>query len=198
LKAFLKSTYLLPNLDILLKGYKSLTFGFLSLLMACSSDQAAGHYIGDVIMRTDFEDVAGWGADVSAVTRERAHSGRFAIFVNASREFSLTYRLPLREASVHQIKAVNIEAWVYVPSGQANASLNVQVGSAAGIGGSSLYSEQFRLLDQVHEFGKWTKVQHTFVLPPGLAPESELRIFLWRNTSPEPVYLDDLLAKAQE
>jgi hypothetical protein len=185
-------------LDILLKGCKSLAFGLLSLLMACSSDQAAGHYIGDVITRTDFEDVAGWGADVSAVTRERAHSGRFAIFVNASREFSLTYRLPLREASVHQIKAVNLEAWVYVPSGQADASLNVQVESATGTGVSPLYSEQFRLLDQVREFGKWTKVQHTFVLPAGLASESELRIFLRRNISPEPVYLDDLLAKAQE
>lgn len=176
---------------------KHVALGLLPLLLGCGSHQDTGKYVGDIITQTDFEDMTGWGADVSAVTRERAHSGRFAIFVNPTREFSLTYRLPLREASVHQIKAIDIEAWVYVPSPSTNASLDVQVGSSAP-GGSTPYTEQLRLIDQVHEFGKWTKVQHTYVLPAGLSPDSELRIYLWRNTSPEPVYLDDLQAKARE
>ena len=175
-----------------------LGLGLLSLLAACGSEQDTGYYIGDSITRTDFEDAAGWGADVSALTRERAHSGRYAIFVNAGREYSLTYRLPLREASVHQLKAIDIEAWVYLPSAKANASLNVQVSPAGTNGGSTRYSEQLHLLDQVQEFGKWTKVQHTFVLPAGLSAEDELRIFLWRDASAEPVFLDDLHAKARE
>lgn len=171
----------------------------LGLLSACHSDPAQGTYVGDIITRTDFEDLLGWGADPAALSRDRAHSGRYAMFVGPSREYSLTYRLPLRDASVHTIKAVEIDAWVYLPSPKAAVSLNVQLGRAiAGGDPNPIYEEQLALLDQVHEFGKWTQIHRTFVLPENVPGESELRIFLWRQSSPEPVYLDDLQVKARE
>lgn len=170
----------------------------LGLLASCHADPRAGQYVGDDITNTDFEDQAGWGADVNALTRDHAHSGRFATFVGPDREFSLTYQLPLSQASVHPLRAVDLEAWVYLPTATATAALTVQVfrppGSPAG---PPLYYEALQLTSQVVPVGKWSPVHHVFVLPAGLPAEASLRIYMWR-TSSAAVYLDDLHAKARE
>ncbi len=168
-------------------------------LAACGGNPRAGQYIGDIITATDFEQLAGWGGtDLSALTQQHAHSGRTATFVGPGREFSLTYHLPLGQASVHTLKAVEVEAWVYLPSGQADALLAVQVQRPPAGSGATLYDAQLRLLDQVHEFGTWQRVHKVFILPWNLPGDAELRIFLWRSASAEPVYLDDLTVKARE
>ena len=167
-------------------------------LAACGNDPRAGHYVGDDITSTDFENLAGWGADVSALTREHAHSGRYATFVGPEREFSLTYKLPLGLASVHTLRAVDVAAWVLVPTPQAGAALTVQVLPPPGTPGLPLYSEALHLSSPLVEAGKWSPVSHVFVLPAGLPAEAELRIYLWRDTDAGPVYLDDLRVKARE
>jgi len=176
-----------------------LGLALLAGLAGCGGDPRAGTYVGDAIIRTDFEGLAGWGADTDALSRAHAHSGQFATFVGPAREFSLTYRLPLGQASVHPLRAVDLEAWVYAASPRAEAALTVQVfrppGSPAG---PPLYSESLHVGSSPAEAGTWRPVHHVFVLPSGLPGEAELRIFLWRDTGAEPVYLDDLYAKARE
>ena len=168
-------------------------------LAACGGNPNAGQYVGDSITATDFDNLAGWGADPAALSREHARSGRFSTFVSPEREFSLTYHLPLKEASVHIIKAVEIDAWVYLPSANAKASLRVQVFRPPGSADTSpLFNEPLHLLDQVHEFAKWQPIHQIFELPPDLPLDSDLRIYLWRDASAEPVYLDDLTVKARE
>ncbi|MGI4740319.1 MAG: hypothetical protein ACRYG7_34540 [Janthinobacterium lividum] len=168
-------------------------------LAGCGGDPRAGHYIGDDITRTDFEEMAGWGADEGALTRAHAHSGQFATFVGPTREFSLTYQLPLGQASVHTLRAVDLDAWVYAASPRAGAALTVQVfrppGSPAG---PPLYSEALHVGSTPADAGTWHPVHHVFVLPSGLPGDAQLRIFLWRDAGSEPVYLDDLHAKARE
>jgi hypothetical protein len=178
-----------------------LALALASSLAACGSNPDAGQYVGDSITATDFDNLAGWGADPNGLSRDHAHSGRFSTFISPEREYSLTYNLPLRDASVHTIKAVEVDAWVYLPSDQAKASLTVQVVRPVPAGGTtaaSLSNEPLHLLDQVHKFGKWQPVHQVFVLPPNLPADSELRIFMWRDASSEPVYLDDLTVKARE
>lgn len=171
--------------------------GLLALAgLAACGDPRAGQYVGDTVTRTDFEDLAGWGSDVNALTTRHAHSGSQATFVGPDREYGLTYRLPLGRASVHPLKGLDVSAWVYLPSGQADAALTVQVFAPGG--GPALYNESLRLLDQVHTYGEWQPVQHQFVLPAGLPLEAELRCYLYRSNSAEPVYLDDLYLKARE
>lgn len=165
----------------------------------CGGDPQAGRYIGDNITRTDFEEMAGWGADEGALTRDFAHSGQFATFVGPTREFSLTYHLPLGQASVHTLRAVDLDAWVYAASQQAGAALTVQVMRPAGSpAGPPLYSEALHVSSSPTDAGKWRPVHHVFVLPNGLPGEAELRIFLWRDAGSGPVYLDDLHVKARE
>jgi hypothetical protein len=165
---------------------------------SCSSkDPADGNWIGDDVTRNDFEAVAGWGgADRSTLTRDHAHSGRYAVLVDSTHETGLMYDLPLYEASVHTLAAVEVEAWVYLPHGQADATLQVE--TVAEGADAPLYSEQLPLLSQVNEYKKWTRVQHIFHLPNGLPGSTRLRLYLKRGTNPGPVYLDDIRVKARE
>lgn len=171
----------------------------IACLPGCSGAPNTGKYVGDTAIRTDFEDLAGWVADPSGLTNVHAHSGSQALFVSADREFSMTYHLPLGSVSLHHIKALEVSAWVYVPSAQAGSALTIQVFPPTGRPIVGLpYSEALPLLDQVHEYGKWQQVQKVFVLPDGLPVDADLRLYLWRGSSKEPVYLDDLYVKARE
>ena len=166
------------------------------LLAACSSGEA-GNWVGDYVTVNDFEALRGWGVDVNSLTRDHAHSGQYATFVSPEREYGLTYDLPLNQASVHALRGVAVEAWVYLPSPQAAASLEVQV-QLPGAENRQGFAGSLKLTDQVKEGAKWTRVRQEFAFPAGLPGEAHLRIFLWRNASSQPVYLDDLKVKALE
>ena len=165
---------------------------------ACGShDPADGTWIGDDVTRNDFEAVAGWGAaDRSTLTRDHAHSGRYAVLVDSTHATGLMFDLPLYEASVHTLQAVEVEAWVYLPHDKADATLQLE--AVAEDGTVPLFSEQLPLLSQVSDFKRWTRVQHIFHLPGGLPGSTHLRLYLKRGTNPGPVYLDDIRVKARE
>ena len=97
-----------------------------AFLAACSSGEA-GRWVGDYVTANDFEALRGWGVDGNSLTRDHAHSGQYATFVSPEHEYGLTFDLPLNQASVHALKGVAVEAWVYLPTPQAAASLEVQV-----------------------------------------------------------------------
>jgi hypothetical protein len=168
----------------------------LGLLVACSSS-ADGEWVGDYVTTNDFESVRGWGGDASAITRDHTYSGQYAIFVSPEREYSFTYDLPLHEASLHPLKGIVVEGWVYLSTKQSSASLDVQV-RLPGPNGQLGFTDRLMLPEQVKEGAKWTHVRKEFIFPAGLPGDAHLLIFLWRNSSHEPVYLDDLRVKALE
>lgn len=167
---------------------------------ACTGrDPADGTWIGDEVTHNDFEAVAGWGgADRSSLTRDHAHSGRYAVVVDSTHETSLMFDLPLYEASVHTLVAVEVEAWVYLASDQADATLQVETVAEGAAAGAPAYREPFVLRPQVEEVKRWTFVHHIFHLPGGLPGSTHLRLFLKRGRSLTPVYLDDIRVKARE
>jgi len=167
---------------------------------ACSpANPADGAWIGDEVTHNDFESVAGWGgADRSTLTRDHAHSGRYAVLVDANHETGLTFDLPLYEASVHTLAAVEVDAWVYLPSNHADASLQVETVVEGPEPHAVLHNEQFPLLPAVSEFKKWMPVHHLFHLPSSPPNGTHVRLFLKRGSTTEPVYLDDIRVKARE
>jgi hypothetical protein len=168
----------------------------LGLLAACSGSDA-GKWVGDYVTFNDFEAVRGWAPDASSITRDHAHSGQCATFVAPGHDYGMTYDQPLSEASVHTLKGVVVEAWVYLPNPKDEASLEVQVQLPGG-DNRKAFEGSLRLPDQVTEGAKWTKVSKEFAFPAGLPGDAHLRIFMWRNSSQEAVYLDDLRVKALE
>ena len=165
---------------------------------ACApADPELGVYVGDEVTHNDFEAAWGWLPDTASLTTARAHSGHWAIVVDSRHEVGLTYDAALREASVHTLRALDVQAWVFLPGPGASAELDLQVWPAGG-GGAPTHWDQLRLLDQVTEFNQWVPVHCVFKLPAGLGTEDRLRLFLRRGGSTAPVYLDDLLVKARE
>ena len=148
-----------------------------------------------MVTSNDFEAMRGWIVDSRSLSRDHAHSGQFSTYVSAEREYGLTFDVPLHEASVHQLKGVAVEAWVYLTSPQSAASLDVQVSLPDGKLG---FADRINLVDKVKEGARWTRIRQEFALPPNLPADARLRIFLWRNSSQQPVYLDDLRVKALE
>ncbi|MEJ7661963.1 MAG: hypothetical protein WKG07_21525 [Hymenobacter sp.] len=72
----------------------------------------------------------------------------------------------------------------------------MQVFPPPGTLGPPLYSEALHLSSQLVEAGKWTPCTTHVVLPAGLPPEAELRIYLWRDNDAGLVYANDLHAKS--
>ena len=168
-------------------------------LVACAGNPADGQWIGDDVTRNDFEAVAGWGgADRNSLSRDHAHSGRYAVVVDAGHETGLMFDLPLYEASVHTLVAIEVEAWVYLPNEQADARLAVELVAEGAAPGAIISHEELPLRGQVSESKHWTRVQHIFQLPAGQPGGTHLRLFLKRGSSTEPVYLDDIRVKARE
>jgi hypothetical protein len=166
---------------------------------ACAGNAEDGTWVGDEVTHNDFEAVAGWGgADRRALTRDHAHSGRYAVVADTTRKEGLLFDLPLFEASVHTLQAADVEAWVYLPSDKADAALQVEAVADGPEPRAVLYSEAFPLLPEVKEFKHWTLVQHIFHLPGGLPGSTHLRLFLKHGSGTEPVYLDDIRVKARE
>ena len=176
--------------------------GYVAILgggTACSTDPNDGHWIGDDVTHNDFESVAGWGgADRSTLTRDHAHSGRYAVAVDPSHETGLMFDLPLYEASVHSLAAIEVEAWVYLPNDKADARLQVELVADGPDPRATIHQEDLPLLSQVSEFKHWTQVHKIFQLPSGQPGGSHLRLYLKRGSSTEPVYLDDIRVKARE
>src|SRR5438128_2626011 len=89
---------------------------FTGLVTSCSSDNALPAAGANTITYNDFESSAGWGVDPEMLTKEHAHSGKYAIKVDPSREYSLTYDAALGQVSPRKIKKVRLEGWGFLPS----------------------------------------------------------------------------------
>ena len=165
------------------------------LLAACSGK--AGQWVGDYVTTNDFESVVGWSTDAGSLTKDHAHSGQYAVQVNQDREYGLTFDVPLAAASVHALRGIRVEAWAYLPGPQADAWLNVQIAPPQSPD-APVFRDGLRLLDQVHDYQKWTRVEKEFAFPANLTGDDHLRLFLWRGGSPVPVYLDDIKVRALE
>ena len=42
------------------------------------------------------------------------------------------------------------------------------------------------------KFKEWEEVKKTFILPDSIASVNQCKVYMWRGSSPRPVYLDDV------
>ena len=165
----------------------------------CSSKQDEGQWVGDIVTTSDYEAVAGWIPGATSLSRDHAHSGRFADRIDAEHAFGLTFQLPLNQASVHTLRGVEVDGWTYFSSLKSGGALEVQVWAhGPGQDAKPLYSEQLKLREQVTDSCLWTPVHQRFTLPDNLPGDASLRLFIWGNSTTKSVYFDDLRVKALE
>lgn len=172
---------------ILFLGVAALSFGLGACSKSGSEDWPAG-----TVTRNDFENVQGWGgANEGGVTTDKAHSGKHSIWVNPQTEFSYTYIRQLGQMSSGKPKKLTVSGWAWVPDKDAKAMLILEIKHSPEKGTVVLY-DGTELSSTVNGFKGWEKVSKTYTLPDSVASANQLKLYLWRGSSPRPVYLDDV------
>lgn len=172
---------------------KYLAYTWLLLgLGACgnSDGQSAAH-----LTFNDFDTLAGWtGSPNPSLTKEKAHSGKYSIKVDPSLEYSLGYNSTLNRLSDARADAKNmaIRGWAFVPSESDHPQVVLELLNPAT--GQLLLREAADLHQVAADqgYGKWVEFSHPVALPAAATAFTQVKLYLWRGDSPEPVYVDDL------
>ena len=176
----------------------TVSLGLLLLLSAaCSSDNSSGAAKDKIITSNDFESTSGWSVDPNLLYRGRAHSGQYAIKVDGEHEFSLTFDMPLAQATPTKIKTVHLQAWALLPNDKATAQLGVQVMKPEDLS-QQVFGEGINLNEVVKTYNEWVKVSKDITLPDDITPLQHLRVTLWRAGSNEQVLVDDVELSIKE
>lgn len=178
---------------------KVLSSGLLLLglhLAACSSDkQPTGSNQPQI--SNDFESTLGWAGNPDVVTKAQAHSGKYAIYVNDTREFSLTFDAPLSQIVDFRPRSLQLEAWAYLTDERSTGQLGVQIVNSA-TDNTEFFGDGIKLAEAARGRKKWVKVSKTIVLPDSIRPTQHLKVFLWRATAATPIYVDDITVRIME
>ncbi|ALW84486.1 hypothetical protein AUC43_04940 [Hymenobacter sedentarius] len=166
-------------------------FATATAVAACGDDTKKNTSEGTLVTENDFESTAGWGVDPAALSREQAHSGTYSIFIDPSREFSLTYENALGQLSPQKFKKIRLSAWVYLQSPKGNGSLGIQITDPAQ-GNKAVSGEGIGLADVVKKYNTWVQVSKDMVLPDNITSANHLKVFLWRGMATQAIYVDDI------
>lgn len=179
---------LLHSLSRFLSGFIWLSAASLLLTNCTSQPDPAGK---NVLMHNGFDELAGWlgAAPQPSLTTEKAHSGRYALKVDANTEYSLGYTKPLGQLSEARVTKFKVEGWVWAPSADAKVLL---VTTFAEPGAKPLSWVGFDVVKASSKYGQWTQVSEIIEVPAASTTNTLFNIFLWRVNAPQPVYLDDL------
>ena len=159
------------------------------LLTACGDDKPATDD-PNLITFNDFESVLGWQPYPDAVTREHAHSGKYAITVGPGKEFTLGYALLIGKALARKPHKIRIEGWGYMTDGKATARLGLQVLDPAT--GKETFGDGVDFASVIKVPKKWVEISKDVTLPDNVTSAQELRVFIWRANAESPAYFDDM------
>lgn len=170
--------------------------GLLGLALLLGACTARGPVVdATTITFNDFEGGGGWSNDPGRndpglVARGRAHSGQYALRVDPSHEFSLTFDMALGKISSSKFKTVRLDAWVYMPSAKATAAIGLQLVQPDGT--IAVNGSDIKFGEAVKKYHEWVPVSTEFVLPDDIIPAQHLRLFMWRANASEEALLDDV------
>ncbi len=148
----------------------------------------------------DFEAVEGWMGDntPSSLTKEKAHSGRYASKVDPGVEYSIGYNNLLGNLSASRLQKIKVQGWVNLPSAESGAMLVASITDPANPTAKPIMWEGVKLTEQVKSFNEWVKVEKEFTLPDNITYANKISIYMWRTGNPEAAFLDDLVIEKVE
>lgn len=148
----------------------------------------------------NFEMVDGWMGDNThpSLTKEKAHSGVYAIKVGPGIEYSMGYNNKLSNLSVSKITKIKVRAWVNIPDGNSSSILVTSVEDTDSQPAESLLWTGLKLSDQVKTFNKWVEVEKTITFPPTVNYKHKIKVYLWRTPAQGTALLDDLVIEKVE
>lgn len=170
-----------------------LTLPMLAALAACHPRDGRPEVRQRELMHTGFEDFAGWyPALATSLTTEKAHSGKYAIQVDAQHEYSPTYRAEMGQLCAHRPRRLTLGAWVWVPSAAADAVLVLSIANPDNLDHPVFHKNVY--LTNSGPYGQWKYVSRDMDLTGDvyINSKSQLVIYLWKNDATQTVYADDI------
>ena len=120
-----------------------------------------------LVARNDFESLDGWVPAAPTLTTERAHSGRYAVKVDAANEFSLGYANALANTGLRPGQRLVVRGWALRTGPQAGAALVVQLVNPADEK-QAVYWQSLPVSKHVITYNRWTPIGQAFTLPAAL------------------------------
>lgn len=177
---------------------KKLLYATIALGLAGCGDKPTGNP-NNYLTSSDFETVEGWMPEPvpASLVRDKAHSGRYSIKVDASNEYSIGYNNTLGKLSASKLKKIRLHAWVNMPDKNSQAILVAQIVDPANPTKTLLW-EGLRLGEKVTTYNKWVEVSLDITLPATINYTNRLAVYLWRANSSGATFLDDLAIEKVE
>ena len=158
-------------------------------LASCKSDNSAAADANQVAFN-DFESLVGWTSGAESLTKEQAHSGKYSVKVGPNTEFGQSYSMQLNKIFDHKPHKLRISGWGYMTDSKATARLGFQLYDLTQ--NKEVFGEGIDYATAVQTPGKWVKIEKVITLPPAVAGEQQMRVFLYRNSASSPAFIDDL------
>lgn len=166
---------------------------FLAALSLAGCGSTASTSESNSLVSTDFETMGGWlpQPQAATLTHEKAHSGHYALQVDANHPYSLTFHAPLGKLRDTRPKKIRVAAWAFVSDTTAKATLVTTLSNPAASAADKPLLWEGITLDKRTLIGKWVEVSKVIALPDNAASTSVLGLYLW-STGSQPVFLDDV------
>jgi hypothetical protein len=172
---------------------KKLLYASFSLALTACGENAT-EVPANRLASNDFESVEGWFGDSTpaSLTKEKAHSGRYAVKVDPNTEFSMGYSNLLGKLSASKLKKIKIHAWVHIPVGGPNAVLVTHITDPANPSAQPVLWDGLRLAEATKGRNKWVEVEKEITLPANITYAHKIQVYLWRTANAETTFMDDL------
>jgi hypothetical protein len=172
---------------------KNVLCGLLAFgLLSCGSHESGKP--DNELASNDFESLDGWmnGVTSPSLTKEKAHSGVYSVKVDPSIDYSFGYSNQLGRVSAERVTKVKLHAWVNLPNENTPVTLVLELKNPGDP--KPVLWDGLDLLKEAKAKGvnKWIEVEKTVDLPESAAFTSQLGVSMWRGSSTQPAYLDDL------
>lgn len=170
---------------------KFLTASLIAGGLLCGCSRPESPVPADLISQNDFESLSGWVAAVPpGLTTERAHSGSYAVKVDAGTEFGAGYSTTLADAKLQPGQRLKVSAWALRTSEQTNAALVVQLIDPTT--GQQLDWQGLSLVEQIKTYNRWMLLEMQVRIPENAQPHYQLKVYPWRNQAVQAAYFDDI------
>ncbi|GAB3827429.1 carbohydrate binding domain-containing protein [Hymenobacter jeollabukensis] len=177
---------------------KKVLYALTALCMVSCGDKT-GTESPNRLAGNDFEAMEGWVNDPSvlaSLTTAKAHSGRYAVKVDPSVEYSTGYNNLLGKLSPTKLTAFKVRAWVFLA--KANTPVKMVIGIANPTTNKQLLWEGVDLGPAAKAANKWVEIEKTITLPAEATSTDRLSIYMWRTPAAETAYIDDMVIEKAE
>lgn len=156
-----------------------------------ATDENAQINENQMVIETDMENVAAlpayWinGVAVEKMDKIPAHSGNYAVKVDAKNMYSLTFRENFANINAKLPKRVVVNGWYYFPEPNEKSGIVMEINE----NGNKIIWKAYNIYNEKSVTNQWAEFTAYFSIDKPITPEQQIKIFA--NSGNKIAYFDD-------